>query len=33
MSMLDVLLGSSPGRRWTEGLLDGMKTQYIAAYS
>jgi hypothetical protein len=33
MSVLDVLLGSSPGRSWAEGLLDGMKIQYIAAYS
>lgn len=31
--MLDVPLGSPPGRSWTEGLLDGMKTQYIATYS
>ncbi|MEU1249548.1 hypothetical protein ACWD8I_19575 [Micromonospora arida] len=33
LSMFDVLLGPSPGRRWAEGLLDTMKTQYIAAYS
>ncbi|MBM7489523.1 hypothetical protein JOD64_000745 [Micromonospora luteifusca] len=33
MSMLDVLLGSSPGRSWTEGRLDGMKARHIAAYS
>lgn len=33
MSMLDVLLGSSPGRSWTDGLLDGRETQYIAVYS
>ena len=33
MSMLDVLLGSSPGRSWTDGPLDGMKTQHVAAYS
>ncbi len=33
MSVLDVLLDSSPGRGWAEGLLDGTTTRCIAAYS
>ncbi|MET8463374.1 hypothetical protein [Micromonospora zamorensis] len=34
LGMFDVLLGSSPGRRWAEGLFDSMTTtQYIAAHS
>ncbi|SFD52358.1 hypothetical protein SAMN05216284_11876 [Micromonospora sediminimaris] len=33
MSVLDVLRGSSPGRRWTGGLLDGTKIEYITPHS
>lgn len=32
MSMLDVLPGSSPGRRCTDVPLDGLKTRHVAVY-
>ena len=33
MRVLDVLLGSPPGRTRPEGLLVCMNSQYVAAYS
>lgn len=33
MSMLDVLLGSQPGRTRAEGLLDCSQSHHVAAYS
>ncbi|MGC4797245.1 hypothetical protein ACLQ3H_24470 [Micromonospora saelicesensis] len=32
LGMFDVLLGSSPRRRWADGPFDNMKTRYIAAH-